>query len=344
MQRVLAVASHVQADPAAASSAASVAATAEVGVAPVPPPLTAITPKAPGHEGLGPLASRYVDVGEMPWVTNNVTGVLSKQLLLDPRTGMATGLSRTPPNVFVQSSQGVTDHEHVQVEQTFVLEGSLIDDEGECTAGNFVWRPPGCRHSAHSGPEGCMTIGIFVKPNRFFGKDGSETDLMGRDYKEVAATLIGGEGIKRPLTAVTPNAPQHAKLSEKASRYVNTAELPWGKTRFPGVEFKTLMTDPENGMSTSLVRFAPGATLPDHEHAHIEQTYVLKGSLLDEEGACTAGNFVWRPPGSRHSAHAGPEGCVTIAIFMRPNRFFEKDGSETDMMGRDYGSNWKGKD
>ena len=29
---------------------------------------------------------------------------------------------------------------------------------------------------------------------------------------------------------------------------------------------------------TALMRFAPGAVLPDHEHVNIEQTYVLEGS------------------------------------------------------------------
>ena len=32
-------------------------------------------------------------------------------------------------------------HEHADLEQTFVLEGSLVDDEGEVTVGNSVWRP-----------------------------------------------------------------------------------------------------------------------------------------------------------------------------------------------------------
>jgi len=35
---------------------------------------------------------------------------------------------------------------------------------------------------------------------------------------------------------------------------------------------------------TALMRFMPGAVLPDHEHAGIEQTYVLEGSLVDKEG------------------------------------------------------------
>ena len=35
---------------------------------------------------------------------------------------------------------------------------------------------------------------------------------------------------------------------------------------------------------TALMRFAPGAVLPDHEHVNIEQTYVLEGRLVDKEG------------------------------------------------------------
>ena len=141
------------------------------------------------------------------------------------------------------------------------------------------------------------------------------------------------------MTALTPNVPCHEGLDPLASRYVEVEALPWESTRFPGIEFKTLLIDPQTGMLTSLVRLAPGATLPDHEHVQIEQTYVLEGRLLDYHGEVTSGNFVWRPAGSRHAAHA-PDGALLIGIFMKPNRFFHKDGSETDMLGRDYDSTW----
>ena len=55
---------------------------------------------------------------------------------------------------------------------------------------------------------------------------------------------------------------------------------------------------------------------------HIEQTYVLDGSLEDEQGAATAGNFVWRPGGNTHLARA-PNGCVSISFFTKLNRFFD---------------------
>ena len=128
--------------------------------------------------------------------------------------------------------------------------------------------------------------------------------------------------------------------SELASRFIDVERMPWEKTRYPGVEQKTLFVEKESGMLTALMRMAPGARLPDHEHVKIEQTYVLEGSLRCPEGECTAGQFVWRPAGSRHHAWAGPGGGVFLAIFQAPNKFFQKDGAVTDFLGRDWAETW----
>ena len=88
------------------------------------------------------------------------------------------------------------------------------------------------------------------------------------------------------------------------------------------------------------MKFAPGARLPDHEHVLIEQTYVLEGSLVCGEGECGAGDYVWRPAGSRHEAWAGPRGGLMLAMFQIPNRFFEEDGRETDVLGQDWEKAW----
>lgn len=124
------------------------------------------------------------------------------------------------------------------------------------------------------------------------------------------------------MVMLTPNAKNHEGLAALASRYVNVDSLPWTPTRFKGVEMKVLMEDKETGLSTALVRFAPGATLPDHEHVELEQTFVLEGSLEDHEGAASVGNYVWRPAGSRHDARA-PNGCLALSFFLRPNKFFD---------------------
>ena len=142
------------------------------------------------------------------------------------------------------------------------------------------------------------------------------------------------------MSGLTPNAKRHESLPPLASRFVEVAKLPWEKTRFAGVEMKTLLVDRETGLVTSLMRFAPGARLPDHEHVLIEQTYVLEGSLVCGEGECKAGDYVWRPSGSRHEAWAGPGGGLMLAMFQIPNRFFENDGRETDVAGQDWNATW----
>src|SRR6185437_15264010 len=128
------------------------------------------------------------------------------------------------------------------------------------------------------------------------------------------------------------------------SRVVRAKDLPWQPTRFPGCEMKTLLFDASSGLATVLFKMAPGAELPDHEHVLIEQTYVLEGSLVDKEGPDAgievgAGEFVWRPAGSRHSAWA-PKGGTFVAIFQIPNKFFEKDGRVTDASGKDWNALW----
>lgn len=124
------------------------------------------------------------------------------------------------------------------------------------------------------------------------------------------------------MATVTPLAENHGGLADLASRYVDVDGLPWESTPFPGIELKRLMEDNASGMLTTLVRMAPGAVLPQHEHVEIEQTWVLEGSLVDDEGTASAGNYVWRPGGSRHTA-AAPEGALLLSFFMKPNRFLD---------------------
>jgi anti-sigma factor ChrR (cupin superfamily) len=147
-------------------------------------------------------------------------------------------------------------------------------------------------------------------------------------------------------TGKTPNAKNHDGIGPLASRFVQVAELPWEKTKFPGVEAKTLLIDKPSGLLTVLLRMAPGATLPDHEHVMIEQTYVLEGRLIDKDGpdegkGVGPGEFVWRPAGSRHSAWT-PEGGLMIAMFQIPNKFYEADGSVVDMLGDSWDRKWSG--
>ena len=89
-----------------------------------------------------------------------------------------------------------------------------------------------------------------------------------------------------PMDAVTRQADRGGKHDrpDNHSHVVRPAEMEGKKTRFPGCEVKGLLLDRQTGLVTALMRLAPGAVLPDHEHVKIEQTYMLEGKLVDKEG------------------------------------------------------------
>src|SRR5215813_7061869 len=69
------------------------------------------------------LASRYLDVPNMPWEPTKFAGIRIKVLYSDD-SGMTTALFKLDPGAVVPL------HEHTALEQTFVLEGTLEDHEG----------------------------------------------------------------------------------------------------------------------------------------------------------------------------------------------------------------------
>lgn len=122
------------------------------------------------------------------------------------------------------------------------------------------------------------------------------------------------------MALTTPFLEGQDKLAELESRYVAVDSLPWKPTPTPGIDMKILLQDKDTGLLTALFRWAPGTELPLHEHVEVEQTYVLSGSIVDEEGEATEGNYVWRPKGHRHVARS-PHGALVISFFLRPNMF-----------------------
>jgi anti-sigma factor ChrR (cupin superfamily) len=111
-------------------------------------------------------------------------------------------------------------------------------------------------------------------------------------------------------------------LKALASRFVNTDDVPWVETN-RGNKMKVIYQDPATGMLTILSRLEPGCGIPAHVHEDLEQTYVLEGSLVDDEGECTAGNFVIRAKGSRHAPTA-PNGCTMLVFFLKPTVGLQK--------------------
>src|ERR1700688_4164130 len=90
--------------------------------------------------GTGDLRSRHVRVGKLECQKTRFAGCEVKTLLFDRDSGLLTALMR-----FARGAV-LPDHEHVKIEQTYVLEGKLVDREGpddglSVGKGDFVWRP-----------------------------------------------------------------------------------------------------------------------------------------------------------------------------------------------------------
>src|SRR6266542_5816242 len=102
------------------------------------------------------LATRYLDVPNMPWEPTKFAGIRIKVLYSDD-SGMTTALFKLDPGAVVPL------HEHTALEQTFVLEGTLEDHEGVCGPGQFVWRPAGNKHEAVA-PNGASFLASSSSP------------------------------------------------------------------------------------------------------------------------------------------------------------------------------------
>jgi anti-sigma factor ChrR (cupin superfamily) len=87
----------------------------------------------------------------------------------------------------------------------------------------------------------------------------------------------------------------------------------------PGVHVRRLYQAP-GGAAAALLRYQPGASVPDHEHLGHEHVLVLDGAQSDEYDRYPAGTFVVNRPGSTHRV-ASQEGCVVLVIWERGVRF-----------------------
>jgi hypothetical protein len=73
----------------------------------------------------------------LPWRQTPFPGVQIKVLLEDQASGLMTTLTRMAPGAVLPL------HERVDVELTYVLEGRLVDEEGEVRTGEYIWQPGG---------------------------------------------------------------------------------------------------------------------------------------------------------------------------------------------------------
>ena len=101
----------------------------------------------------------------------------------------------------------------------------------------------------------------------------------------------------------------NADLSVRA--VAHTEQMPWTESPSGTVWRKRvhLVGPPESGQVTSIVRYEPEATFPQHDHPDGEEILVLDGVFSDEHGHWPAGTYLLNPEGFRHAPFSR-EGCL----------------------------------
>ncbi len=179
-----------------------------------------------------------------------------------------------------------------------------LDLAGAAEAGrvtSVVRYDPGSSYHAHDHPNGEEILVL----------DGVFSDEHG-DWP-AGTYLLNPEGFRH-----APFSKEGCVLFVKLQQYggpdrthlvVATKTAPWQPSAMAGIEVLALYDHPDHAEQVALLRFAPGASYPRHEHPGGEEIFVLDGSLEDEHGRYGTGTWLRQPPGSTHGPHS-PEGCT----------------------------------
>ena len=99
----------------------------------------------------------------------------------------------------------------------------------------------------------------------------------------------------------------------------------WRSVATPGVAVKRLRDDKVSGASTFLLSVDAGARVPLHDHPGGEELFVIEGGLTVGGDHLKAGDYLYTPPGGKHSA-SSEAGCIVLVTIPKPVRFVEPNG------------------
>ena len=114
---------------------------------------------------------------------------------------------------------------------------------------------------------------------------------------------------------------------------MDTASMEWQPSPSGSVWRRRvhLVGQPESGQVTSVVRYEPGSTFPEHDHPEGEEILVLEGTFSDEHGDWTAGTYLLNPEGFRHAPFS-KKGCT---LFVKLRQYDGDDREHVCVQTRD---------
>ena len=109
---------------------------------------------------------------------------------------------------------------------------------------------------------------------------------------------------------------------EQLPTALHADDLDWAPAAMEGLEEKVLWADPDTGASVTLLRWAPGAGVPQaHTHPSNQFMYCLSGSYVDNGSGIVSqpGTFYWNPKNVLHGPTRALEECVLLEIYDGPH-------------------------
>lgn len=104
-------------------------------------------------------------------------------------------------------------------------------------------------------------------------------------------------------------------LASPGARAINIRAGEGGWTRrFQGVDKKVLFSDPVAGTESYLLRLAPGAWIPAHDHLMSEQCLMLEGDVVIGDIRLGPGDFHVVPAGTPHPAIVSEGGALAFIV------------------------------
>ena len=88
----------------------------------------------------------------------------------------------------------------------------------------------------------------------------------------------------------------------------------WTPSGIRGVRFRTLCADRKANRRTIVLQMDPGTELPDHDHAGLEEVYLVSGDLSIGAERLGPGDYFRVGAGAEHGTARTQDGCVCIIV------------------------------
>lgn len=126
------------------------------------------------------------------------------------------------------------------------------------------------------------------------------------------------EAINAPTLPVARRDAMRARLLQRldppppeGSRTQRAETMHW-QVVLPAVEVKVLHQDRERDQQTALWRLRPGAIIPAHQHATVEECFVLAGAIRIGDHAVRQGDMHVAEPGCLHPETTSETGALLL--------------------------------